>query len=107
MHSHRTRLPYLPALDGLRAVAVAAVLLFHADLPWMEGRHLGVTVFFTLSGFLITGLLLAEHHETGTLDLKAFWARRARRPVPAMFACFGLVAAALAPGRPERPCVVR
>ena len=92
----RPRLPHLPALDGLRGVAVLAVLLFHADVAWMTGGHLGVSVFFTLSGFLITALLLVEHAGTGTIDLRSFWARRARRLVPAMVLCFGLVAAVTA-----------
>lgn len=97
MHPLRPpRLPHLPALDGLRGVAVLAVLLFHADVAWLTGGHLGVSVFFTLSGFLITALLLVEHAGTGTIDLRAFWARRARRLVPAMVLCFGLVAAATA-----------
>lgn len=90
------RLPYLPSLDGLRGVAVAAVLLFHADVAWMRGGHLGVTAFFTLSGFLITSLLLLEKQHTGSIGLRAFWARRARRLVPAMVLCFGLVAAVVA-----------
>lgn len=92
----RPRLPYVSALDGLRGIAVLAVLLFHADVAWMTGGHLGVSVFFTLSGFLITALLLVEHYGTGTIRLRSFWARRARRLVPAMVLCFGVVAAAVA-----------
>ena len=91
----RRRLPYLPALDGLRGLAVAAVLLFHSDFSWAAGGHLGVSVFFTLSGFLITGLLLMERDSTGTIALRSFWARRARRLVPAMLVCFGLIALVL------------
>jgi peptidoglycan/LPS O-acetylase OafA/YrhL len=73
-------------------MAVAAVLLFHAGLTWIPGGQLGVTVFFTLSGFLITSLLLLEKHRTGAIALRAFWGRRARRLVPAMLVCFALVA---------------
>ncbi|HEX9374576.1 MAG TPA: acyltransferase, partial [Roseiflexaceae bacterium] len=87
------RLPYLPGLDGLRAIAVLAVLLYHADLPWMPGGFLGVEVFFVVSGYLITGLLLAEREQTGRVNLGAFWLRRARRLLPALFA---LLAATLA-----------
>lgn len=89
------RLPYVPALDGLRGLAVAAVLLFHAGVVAVPGGHLGVTAFFTLSGFLITSLLLVERHATGRVDLRAFWARRARRLVPAMLLTFPLVAFAV------------
>ena len=84
--SDRTRLTYVPALDGLRGLAVAAVLLFHAELGWARGGFLGVSAFFTLSGFLITSLLLSEHRATGRIDLRAFWARRARRLLPAAYA---------------------
>ena len=66
------RLPYLPGLDGLRALAVVAVLLYHAGLPWIPGGFLGVEVFFVISGYLITSLLLAEWHAQGRVDLKAF-----------------------------------
>ena len=86
------RLPYLRALDGLRGLAVAVVLLFHAGVPYVRGGHLGVTAFFTLSGFLITSLLLVERTTTGRISLPSFWARRARRLVPAMLVCFLLVA---------------
>jgi peptidoglycan/LPS O-acetylase OafA/YrhL len=87
-----SRLPHVPALNGLRGLAVAAVLLFHAGVGWLPGGQLGVTVFFTLSGFLITALLLAEKQATGAVALRAFWGRRARRLVPAMLVCFGLIA---------------
>ena len=74
---------YQPGLDGLRAVAVIVVLVFHSDLGWMPGGFLGVSVFFTLSGFLITSLLLAEIGRVGRVDLPAFWERRVRRLLPA------------------------
>jgi peptidoglycan/LPS O-acetylase OafA/YrhL len=72
-----------PALDGLRGVAVAGVLLFHAGFGWAAGGFLGVSIFFTLSGFLITSLLLAERDSTGRISLGHFWSRRARRILPA------------------------
>jgi peptidoglycan/LPS O-acetylase OafA/YrhL len=70
-------------LEGLRGVAILLVLLFHAGLPWMTGGFIGVDVFFVLSGFLITGLLYREIMRDGSLDLRAFYARRARRILPA------------------------
>ena len=84
------RLPYLPALDGLRTWALLAVLLDHAGVPAVVGGHFGVTVFFVLSGFLITALLLQEHARSGRIDLTAFWSRRARRLVPATLVFFVL-----------------
>jgi len=79
------RLPYVPGLDGLRALAVVAVLLYHAGLAWIPGGFLGVEVFFVVSGYLITALLLAEVRERGRIDLKAFWVRHARRLLPALY----------------------
>src|ERR671913_1430194 len=79
------RLPYSPGLDGLRAFAVIAVLLYHADLAWIPGGFLGVEVFFVISGYLITALLLAEWRQRGSIDLKTFWLRRARRLLPALY----------------------
>ncbi len=75
----------MPGLDGLRALAVVAVLLYHAGLPWIPGGFLGVEVFFVLSGYLITALLLAEWRARGHVSLKAFWLRRARRLLPALY----------------------
>ncbi|MEV4899657.1 acyltransferase family protein, partial [Nonomuraea sp. NPDC055795] len=77
-----SRRAHIGALDGLRGLAVAAVLLFHAG--HLGGGFLGVDLFFVLSGFLITGLLLDELGRHGCLDLAAFWARRARRLLPAL-----------------------
>ena len=77
-------IPYQPGLDGLRAVAVIAVLLYHGGSTWMRGGYLGVDVFFVLSGFLITTLLLTEWRRTRHIALLAFWARRARRLLPAL-----------------------
>jgi peptidoglycan/LPS O-acetylase OafA/YrhL len=79
------RLPYLPGLDGMRALAVFAVLLYHAQLPWIPGGFLGVEVFFVISGYLITALLLAEWRQLGRINLKAFWLGRARRLLPALY----------------------
>jgi peptidoglycan/LPS O-acetylase OafA/YrhL len=69
----------------LRAFAVIAVLLYHADLAWIPGGFLGVEVFFVISGYLITALLLAEWRQRGRIDLKTFWLRRARRLLPALY----------------------
>lgn len=80
----RRRMRYIPALDGIRTLAVVAVVLYHLHLPWAQGGLIGVTMFFVLSGYLITRLLLAEFGQTGRIDLKDFWLRRARRLVPAI-----------------------
>ena len=74
----------IPGLDGLRALAVVAVVVFHLNPAWLPGGFLGVDIFFVVSGFLITTLLVREHARTGRLDLPAFWARRARRLLPAL-----------------------
>jgi peptidoglycan/LPS O-acetylase OafA/YrhL len=76
---------YMPGLDGLRAVAVLAVIAFHEQFSWAPGGLLGVSLFFTLSGYLITDLLLGKWVSTGRLYLGSFWARRARRLLPALF----------------------
>lgn len=75
---------YVPALDGLRALAVIGVIAFHDDR--LPGGFLGVDLFFALSGFLITSLLLDEHSRTGQVDLVGFWGRRLRRLMPAVIA---------------------
>ena len=75
--------PFRPDLEGLRGVAILLVLAFHAGLPFVGGGFVGVDVFFVLSGFLITGLLVRERGRTGRIDLRAFYARRARRILPA------------------------
>lgn len=75
---------YSPGLDGVRAVAVLTVLLYHGGVAFLPGGFLGVDVFFVLSGYLITSLLLLEHDRTGTLHLRNFWIRRIRRLMPAL-----------------------
>src|SRR5438094_8568664 len=75
-------LGYRPALDGLRAVSILAVLTRHSG--WLSGGYLGVDVFFALSGFLITALLMEEYGRTGTITLRLFYARRALRLLPAL-----------------------
>jgi len=76
---------YLPGLDGLRGIAVLAVMAFHFGVPGVAGGLLGVDVFFVLSGFLVTSLLLGELDRSGTISLRQFWARRARRLLPGLF----------------------
>jgi len=78
------RLPHLPALDGMRALAVASVFAYHADIAWAKGGFLGVDVFFVISGFLITALLLGEWRRDKWLDVVSFWKRRALRLLPAL-----------------------
>ena len=93
------RLPHQPALDGLRGLAVAAVVVYHgaaADgIAWLQpvtrGGFLGVSAFFTLSGFLICSLLLREREQAGTISLRGFWERRARRLLPAAYLVIGAV----------------
>ncbi len=82
---------YFPGLDGLRALAVVAVLFFHAGERNATGGFLGVSLFFTLSGFLITGLLIDEVSSEGRIAIRAFWGRRVRRLMPAAVVCLGLV----------------
>ena len=89
----RPTIVYQPALDGLRALAVVAVLLFHAEVPGLSGGYLGVSVFFTLSGFLITSLLAFETEATGRVALGNFFARRARRLLPASVLCIAIIVA--------------
>jgi peptidoglycan/LPS O-acetylase OafA/YrhL len=85
-------LPHVAALDGIRGVAVIGVLLFHGGVGWARGGWLGVSVFFTMSGFLITSLLLHEWAASGTISLRRFWDRRARRLLPAALLCLAGIA---------------
>jgi peptidoglycan/LPS O-acetylase OafA/YrhL len=80
----RRRARYLPALDGVRAIAIAAVVAYHLGLGWAGGGYLGVDLFFVLSGFLITSLLFEERAVNGVIRLRAFWGRRARRLLPGL-----------------------
>jgi peptidoglycan/LPS O-acetylase OafA/YrhL len=84
---------YMPGLDGLRAIAVLAVIAFHLEFGWAPGGLLGVGVFFTLSGYLITDILLSQLAGRGKIALGAFWAARARRLLPALFAMLAIVVA--------------
>ncbi len=79
------KLGYRPSLDALRAISVLAVIFYHAGFTWMPGGFLGVEVFFVVSGFLITTLLVEERHHNGTISLRGFWFRRARRLLPALY----------------------
>ncbi|MCU1399487.1 MAG: Lipopolysaccharide modification acyltransferase [Acidimicrobiales bacterium] len=89
--SRRTN--YFPALDGLRTMAVLAVVLFHVGVARAQGGFLGVSLFFTLSGYLITTLLLAERAKNGRIALGAFWTRRVRRLAPAALLCLAAILA--------------
>jgi len=95
---------YMPGLDGLRAVAVLAVVAYHLEFSWAGGGLLGVGVFFTLSGYLITDILLAQLGR-GSIQLGRFWLARARRLLPALFAMLAIVAiwvAAIGPAQPPQ-----
>ena len=82
---------YLPGLDGLRAVSVIAVLLYHADLEWLNGGFFGVEVFFVISGYLITLLLTQEHTRTSRISVRHFYLRRARRLLAALYTLLATV----------------
>ena len=88
-----SRVPYLPGLDGMRALAVVAVMIYHANSDWLSGGFLGVEMFFVISGYLITLLIIAERERTYTVSLVDFWKRRARRLLPALFVLLVLVTA--------------
>jgi peptidoglycan/LPS O-acetylase OafA/YrhL len=85
------RIGYQPEFDGLRAVAIVPVVLYHAGVPGLPGGFVGVDVFFVISGFLISRLLLLELNETGRIDILAFYARRARRLLPALATVVAMV----------------
>ena len=92
---------YVPGLDGLRALAVLCVIVYHLGFTWAGGGMLGVGVFFTLSGYLITDLLLGHWKTEGGLGLRTFWVRRARRLLPALFLMLAVVAVLVALVDPE------
>jgi peptidoglycan/LPS O-acetylase OafA/YrhL len=101
-HVRPTTLRYLPGLDGVRAVSVLAVMMFHhyfifgSERGWLPGGFLGVEVFFVVSGYLITSLLLAERRDTGRVSFQHFYLRRARRLLPAVYVLlFAVVSYAL------------
>ena len=87
---------YEPSLDGIRAFSVIAVMLYHANIAWLPGGFLGVEVFFVVSGFLITSLLIEERESTRRIDLKQFWIRRARRLLPALVVMLAATAVCVA-----------
>ncbi|QQE74584.1 acyltransferase family protein [Brevibacillus composti] len=98
---------YMAGLDGLRALAVLAVVAYHLQFEWIPGGLLGVGVFFVLSGYLITDLLVMEWKRNGRIDLADFWLRRARRLLPAMFVLLAAVIAWLLIREPSRLIAIR
>ncbi len=88
-----SRVPYLPGLDGMRALAVVAVMVYHANSSWLPGGFLGVEMFFVISGYLITLLIIAESERSYSVSLTDFWKRRARRLLPALYVMLVLVVA--------------
>jgi peptidoglycan/LPS O-acetylase OafA/YrhL len=91
-HAAPTRLPHLPRLDGLRGVAIALVVIFHTGLGALPGGYLGIDLFFVLSGYLITTLLVTEYSRRHRIDLKNFWIRRIRRLFPALLVVLAAIA---------------
>jgi peptidoglycan/LPS O-acetylase OafA/YrhL len=102
-----SRLPYLPGIDALRAIAVLAVFLYHAGVGWMPGGFLGVDTFFVISGYLITSLLLSERRRTGRVRLGQFWLRRARRLLPAVGVLIAVTMVLAAIVEPDRLTALR
>ena len=97
---------YMPGLDGLRAIAVLGVVFYHLKFGWAEGGLLGVGVFFTLSGYLITDILLDQVNRGG-IKLKSFWLARARRLLPALFLMLIVVMAWVTTIGPHQPADFR
>ena len=97
-----SRFPYLPGIDALRALAVIAVFFYHANVSWMPGGFLGVDVFFVISGYLITSLLLREFRRGGAIHLGRFWLRRALRLLPAVGVLIAVTMIAAAILEPDR-----
>jgi len=94
---------YMPGLDGLRAIAVLAVIVFHLGFDWAPGGLLGVGIFFTLSGYLITDILLSQLSQRGKIDFLRFWGARARRLLPALFLMLAIVTAWVTIFGPAQP----
>jgi peptidoglycan/LPS O-acetylase OafA/YrhL len=94
---------YMPGLDGLRAIAVLAVIFFHLGFGWAPGGLLGVGIFFTLSGYLITDILLGQYMKRGAIHLGRFWLGRARRLLPALFLMLLIVIAWVTIFGPAQP----
>jgi peptidoglycan/LPS O-acetylase OafA/YrhL len=94
---------YMPGLDGLRAIAVLGVIAYHLKFEWAEGGLLGVGVFFTLSGYLITDILLNQVRRSGRIEFKSFWLARARRLLPALFVMLTVVMAWVTLIGPHQP----
>ena len=78
----KTKMRYMPGLDGLRAIAVLGIIIYHLNRKWLTGGFIGVDTFFVISGYLITSLLLREYEEKGIINLKQFWIRRIKRLLP-------------------------
>jgi peptidoglycan/LPS O-acetylase OafA/YrhL len=97
-----SRFPYLPGIDALRALAVLAVFFYHSNVSWMPGGFLGVDVFFVISGYLITSLLLREFRHGGAVHLGRFWLRRALRLLPAVGVLIAVTMVAAAILEPDR-----
>ncbi len=93
----------MPGLDGLRAIAVLGVIAYHLNFEWAEGGLLGVGVFFTLSGYLITDILLNQVRRSGRIEFKSFWLARARRLLPALFVMLTVVIAWVTLIGPHQP----
>jgi len=100
-------MPYTPGLDGLRALAIVLVMLFHADMPGLPGGNVGVDLFLVLSGYLITRLLLVEIQVSGGVQLRAFYLRRLWRLMPPLLLMLALYAALAPLAWPEYPFHVR
>ncbi|MGN7356340.1 acyltransferase family protein [Paenibacillus sp. SAF-054] len=98
---------YMPGLDGLRTLAVFFVVLYHLNVDWAPGGLLGVSIFFVLSGYLITDLLTSEWSRSQTIHLKVFWLRRCRRLLPAMFVMLAAVCAWVTLFKPSQMSVLR
>ncbi|HEY2477614.1 MAG TPA: acyltransferase family protein [Solirubrobacterales bacterium] len=97
-----SRFPFMPGIDALRALAVLAVFGYHAGLDWVPGGFLGVDVFFVISGYLITSLLLREFRTTDHIELGRFWLRRARRLLPAVGVLIAVAMIVSAIAEPDR-----